>query len=443
MQKPLSDLHRRTLATRRKKVLRSLEGGVAILKGAPPPIRSHDTEYAYRQDSDFLYLTGYTAPGAACILNPNSSKPFTLFVMPKDPEKEVWTGRRLSFEETKALFDADEVLDIAVFEEAAYQAMKGARRVFIPFNHDQAFRHTMVDMLHRVQQELHRVGEPPQGLDPLGAIVHEIRLLKDEFELECMRKAARISAEAHTLAMEAARPGMYEYELEALIDYHFRRSGATGPSYLTIVAAGANATVLHYVHNRDRLQSGQLVLIDAGAEVEGYAADITRTFPVDTKFGSSARALYEVVLRAQKEVLEAARPGVTFEELHELDVRLLCEGLIELGLLEEKLETAIESGSYKKYFMHRTGHWLGLDVHDVGNYRCDGQSRKLQPGMVFTVEPGLYINEEAAVPDEFRGLGIRIEDDVHITDNGAEILTLGTPKEIKEIEQLREKGFSV
>jgi Xaa-Pro aminopeptidase len=265
-----------------------------------------------------------------------------------------------------------------------------------------------------------------------------MRLLKEDYELERMRAAAAITCDAHRLLMRETRPGLQEYELQAMLEYHFRSRGATGPAYGSIVGSGANATVLHYVTNRDTLADGQIVLVDAGCELDGYAADVTRTFPVGTSFNREQAAVYEVVLEAQLQAIATVRPGATFIAAHDVAVRVLCEGLVDLGLVEGPAERARESGDYRKYYMHRTGHWLGLDVHDVGLYEIDGESRRLEPGMVLTVEPGIYIAEDDSTgPVEFRGIGVRIEDDVLVTGSGHEILTAQVPKSIAEIEALR------
>ncbi len=424
-------------SVRRNKLIKALGRGVAILKGAPEQIRTNDTEYPYRQDSDFFYLTGYNEPGAACIINPNDKdNPFTLFVLPQDPKKEVWTGWRLSFEETVNTFGADQALDIAEFGKKTLEAMKTASKVFTNLNHDKEHQHNMLDMVGQVRKEVQRTGGGPEGLESIGSIVHGMRLLKDDHELKLMQKASDISAEAHSLAMKACSPGMYEYQLQAVLESHFVHEGGAGPAYTSIVGAGDNATVLHYIKNRDQIKDGDMILIDAAAEYEMYASDITRSFPANGKFSDAQKAIYSVVLKAQKAVIEASKPGVTFQELHDLDLRLLVEGMIDIGLLSGDVDEVIQNESYQPYFMHKTGHWLGLDVHDMGNYMVEGKSIVLEPGMVFTIEPGIYVNSKSDAPEKFRGIGIRIEDDILITKSGNKNLTEAVPKEISEIEAL-------
>ena len=422
---------------RRQKLLSLMGGGVAILKGAPEQIRTNDTEYPYRQDSDFFYLTGYSEPGAACIINPNDKdNPFTLFVLPQDPKKEVWTGWRLSFEDTVDKYGADQALDIAEFETNALEAMKISSKVYTNLNHDKIHQYKMLDMVGEVRKVVQRTGGGPEGLESVGSLTHGMRLFKDEHELELMQKAGDISADAHTKAMQACKPGMYEYQLQAILESHFVHEGGAGAAYTSIVGAGDNATVLHYIKNRDKIEDGDMVLIDAATEYDMYAADITRSFPANGKFSDPQKEIYQVVLNAQKAVIEASKPGVTFKELHDMDLRLLIEGMIEIGLLNGTVDEVIENESYHDYFMHKTGHWLGLDVHDMGNYMADGESIVMQPGMVFTVEPGIYVNSKSNAPEKFRGIGIRIEDDILITETGNKNLTAAVPKEIDEIEAL-------
>ena len=433
--------HKNRYKRRRDELIKSLGKGIAILKGAPEQVRTNDTEYPYRQDSDFFYLTGYSEPGAACIVNPNDCEhPFTLFVLPQDPKKEVWTGWRLSFEDTVDQYGADQALDISEFQAESLKGMKTASTVYTNLNHDREHQIKMLDQLRQVRGEVQRSGGGPEGLQSIGAIVHEMRLIKDDHEIELMQKAADISADAHVRAMEACKPGMYEYQLQAILESHFVHEGGSGPSYTSIVGAGDNATVLHYVKNRAEIKDGDLILIDAAAEYEMYAADITRSFPANGKFSEAQRAIYEVVLKAEKAVIEAAKPGVQYKDLHELDLKILVEGMVEIGLLEGDPETIIEDGSYQDYFMHKTGHWLGLDVHDLGKYMIDSESRVLEPGMVFTVEPGIYVNSKSKAPEKFRGIGIRIEDDILVTKNGNKNLTAAVPKEIADIEALMAKN---
>ncbi|MCF7809133.1 MAG: aminopeptidase P N-terminal domain-containing protein [Candidatus Marinimicrobia bacterium] len=422
---------------RRDELIKKLGRSVAIVKGAPEQTRSHDTEYPYRQDSDFFYLTGYTEPGAACIIDPNNQDhPFQMFVLPQDPKKEVWTGWRLSFEETEKKFGCDRAADIAEFENSALESLKKATKVYTNLNHNKDHHHTVLEWLQQVRKEVQRSGGGPEGIESLGAITHEMRLIKDAHEVELMEKAAQISADAHIRAMQASKPGIFEYQLQAVLEHHFVYEGGAGPAYTSIVGAGDNATVLHYVKNADEVKDGDMILIDAAAEYQMYAADITRTFPANGTFTKAQRELYDVVLKAQKAVIEAAKPGVPYKTLHELDLKLLVEGMLEIGLLEGSYDEIIEEKKYQDYFMHNTGHWLGLDVHDMGKYMVDGESRSLEPGMVFTVEPGIYVNSRSDAPERFRGIGVRIEDNILITEEGNRNLTDGVPKEVDEIEAL-------
>ncbi len=429
--------HTNIYKIRREKLMKALGNGVAILKGAPAQTRTNDTEYPYRQDSDFFYLTGYAEPGAACIIDPNNPEhPFTLFVLPQDPKKEVWTGWRLSFAETESQYSADRSTDIAEYEDEALKVMKNATKVFTNLNHDKDHQYKMLDQLRQVRRQVQRSGGGPEGLESIGAIVHEMRLFKDDHEIELMKKAADISAQAHVKAMQVCIPGLHEYQLQAVMESHFVFEGGSGPAYTSIVGSGDNATVLHYIKNHDVIKDGDLILIDAATEYEMYAADITRTFPANGTFSKAQKEIYQVVLDAQKAVVEAAKPGMSLQELHDLDLRILVEGMIKIGLLGGSVDQVIEEKSYQPYFMHKTGHWLGLDVHDLGKYMVESKSRKLEPGMVFTVEPGIYVNSKSDAPEKFHGIGIRIEDDILITKTGNINLTSGVPKEIGEIEAI-------
>lgn len=425
---------------RRERVLAALGNGVAILKGAPLQTRSHDTEFPYRPDSDLYYLTGYAEMGSAMILDPhNADKPFTLFVLPRDPAKETWTGRRLGVEGSKEPFQADEVYSIEEFEHIALERMKRADRVFTNFNHDAAHQAKMLELFKSAQQQVARVGESPKGIEAIGAITHEMRMRKDAHEVEILRKASRISSDGHRQIMTAIRPGMFEYQLQGVFEGYCLQQGATGMAYTSIVGTGDNATVLHYVSNRSVIKPDDLVLIDAGCEYGYYASDITRTYPASGKFTPAQRAVYEVVLNAQKAIIARCKPGETMQGLHQATVKLLVEGMVDIGLLKGDPDALIESGEYQKYYMHRTGHWMGLDVHDRGDYRKNDQDRLLEPGMVFTVEPGIYVASDSDAPEKFRGIGVRIEDDILITADGFENLT-SAPKEIDAVEALCSKG---
>jgi Xaa-Pro aminopeptidase len=414
---------------------------VAILPGAREVTRSNDTEYRFRQDSDFYYLTGFQEPDSIAVVAPSKDERFTLFVRPRDPEREVWTGRRAGVEGAKEKFGADAAFPVEEFQEKLADLLNGARRLYYRLGAGQPeLDQTIIRQLARMRSMGRKGVEPPHTIVDPGTILHEMRLFKTEEEIELMQRAADIAAEAHREAMRAARPGAKEYEIEALIEYIFRKSGAHAPAYGSIVGAGANATILHYVNNDAELKDGDLLLIDAGAEYEGYASDITRTFPVSGRFTGAQRELYQLVLDCQEQCVRMVAPGVTLDEMHERSVEILTEGMVRLGLLAGDVKKLIEEEAYKKFYMHRLGHYLGMDVHDVGLYHTDGQPRPVEPGIVMTVEPGLYIAEDAeGVPDKYRGLGVRIEDDVLVTPEGHRVLTDKAPKQVEEIEALMAK----
>ncbi|MDQ3802613.1 MAG: Xaa-Pro aminopeptidase [Acidobacteriota bacterium] len=411
---------------------------VAVLPGAREATRSNDTEYRFRQDSDFYYLTGFREPDAVAVVAPSRAERFTLFVRPRDPEKEVWTGRRAGVEGAKEEFGADAAFPAEEFEGRLADLLGGARTLYYRLGAGRPdLDGVVIGQLSRMRAMGRKGVQPPHTLVDPGAILHEMRLFKTDEEIELMQRAADIAAEAHREAMRAARPGMKEYEIEALIEYIFRKNGALAPAYGSIVGAGPNATILHYTSNDAEFRDGDLVLIDAGAEYEGYASDITRTFPASGRFTAAQRDLYGLVLACQEECVRMVAPGVTMDELHRHSVEVLTEGMVRLGLLEGDVKKLIEEGAYKKFYTHRLGHYLGMDVHDVGLYERDGQPRPVEAGMVMTVEPGLYIPESAeGVPGEYRGVGVRIEDDVLVTADGHRVLTGAAPKQIEEIEAL-------
>jgi Xaa-Pro aminopeptidase len=411
---------------------------VAILPAAREATRSNDTEYRFRQDSDFYYLTGFSEPDAIAVVAPSRDERYTLFVRPRDKEKETWTGRRAGVEGAKEKFGADAAFSVEEFQEKLSELLNGARNLYYRLGNgnpelDQTIVRQIASMRGRGWRNIH----PPQAVVDPGSILHEMRLFKTDEEIALMQRAADIAAEAHREAMRAARPGVKEYEIEALIEYVFRRSGASAPAYNSIVGGGANATILHYVNNDAELRDGDLLLIDAGAEYEGFASDITRTFPVSGRFTDAQRDVYNLVLDCQEQCIEMIAPGVTMDEMHKRSVEILTEGMVRLGLLKGDAKTLIEEEQYKKFYMHRLGHYLGLDVHDVGLYHSDGQPRPVEAGMVMTVEPGLYISEDAEdIPEKYRGIGVRIEDDVLVTPEGHRALTDKAPKTVEEIESL-------
>lgn len=445
MTAPLPGLAALDFAARRRRVLDALgPRAAALFVGPRPAVRSNDVEYPYRQDSDVLYLTGFREPGAAVLLVPgHPDGEYHLFVRPRDPERETWTGRRAGVEGARSLFGADAAHPIEELD-ALVPKLVGDRDAFYYKlgHHPEADAHA-VAWLQRWQSERPRSGKGPQALRDPAEIVHEIRLFKDDAEVERMRVAGAIAREAHLGAMRTARPGMFEYEVEAAVDFAFRRLGAAGPAYPSIVAGGANATILHYVDNDAVLRDGDLLLIDAGAEYDGYCSDVTRTFPIGRRFSPAQRALYDVVLRAQAAAIDAVCSGAGFDAPHQAALRVLTEGLIAVGILNGDVDAALGSEAYRPYFMHRTSHWLGIDVHDVGAYRVDDAPRVLAEGMVLTIEPGLYVAADAdAVAPEFRGIGIRIEDDVLVTCAGCEVLSADIPKAVDEIETLRGEALN-
>jgi Xaa-Pro aminopeptidase len=411
---------------------------VAILPAAREVTRSNDTEYRFRQDSDFYYLTGFNEPEAVAVVAPGREARFTLFVRPRDKEKETWTGRRAGVEGARETYGADEAFPVEEFQEKLTELLDGARNLYYRLgNGNPELDQTVIRQLARMRMRGWRGTQPPHAVIDPGALLHEMRLIKTDEEVAFMQRAADIASEAHREAMKAAHAGAKEYEIEALIEYIFRRNGSAAPAYNSIVGSGANATILHYINNDAELKDGDLLLIDAGAEYEGFASDITRTFPVSGRFTDAQRDVYQLVLDCQERCIEMIAPGVTLDEMHRRSVEILTEGMVRLGLLKGEVGKLIEDEQYKKFYMHRLGHYLGMDVHDVGAYHADGEPRPVEAGMVMTVEPGLYISEDAEdIPDQYRGIGVRIEDDVLVTREGFRILTDKAPKQVEEIETL-------
>ena len=423
---------------RRRQLMRMAgEEAILILPAAPVRVRSHDTHYPYRQDSDFWYLSGFEEPEAVMVLVPGRAHGETLlFCRERDPERERWDGPRLGPEQAGEALGLDDAYPITDLDDILPGLLEGRRRVYYHFGRDVEFDLKLIGWVNRVRAEARHGAEPPHEFQALGHLLHELRLFKSRDELRLLRQAVAVSLVAHRAAMAAARPGRAEYEVEAAVQYEFRRHGCE-PAYPPIVAAGANACVLHYVSNRGILRDGDLLLIDAGAEHAGYAADITRTFPVNGRFSREQRALCGLVQQAQAAALAEARPGRPWNAIHEAAVATLTEGLLRLGLLKGSLGRQLAAGGWRRFYPHKTGHWLGLDVHDVGDYRIDGAFRELEPGMVFTVEPGLYVRpEERTVPARWRGIGVRIEDDVVCTAGGHEVLSAALPRDPDEIEAL-------
>ncbi len=406
------------------------ENAVAVVPTAPLRCFSNDVDYTpYRPDSDFRFLTDFPEPDAVAVLAPGDEGPaFILFVPPRNPEEETWTGRIQGVEGATEAFGADAAYPIEALADELPAFLADRTKVYYPLRRYPDVDEPVLKAMDTVRRRVRQGVNPPEAIAELGALLHELRLRKSPAELDRLREAMRISAEAHEAAMRAARPGIMEYELEALVNYTFRRRGGAGPGYGTIVAGGPNACTLHYVTNDQPIADGQLVLLDAGCEWYGYTADVTRTWPVNGAFTDAQAAAYDVVLAANEAGIAAVRPGVSIYDVHEAALRVLVEGLVELQVLEGPAEDRIEDESYRLYFMHRTSHWLGMDVHDVGGYKLHGEPRPLEPGMVLTVEPGLYFGAGTAAAERFQGIGIRIEDDVVVTESGHEVLTAAIPK---------------
>jgi len=427
---------------RRQQLMAKIGNGTAIFRSAPMAVMHNDVEYAFRQDSDFFYLTGFNEPEAVAVLAPHHQEhQFVLFVQPKERDKEVWTGYRCGVEKAKEIFGADEAYPIAEMDEKLPQYLEKADRIYYHLGRDRAFNETILKHWQRLMATYPKRGTGPIAIEDSGPILHAMRQVKSPAELELMRKAAAISVEAHNQAREIAAPGRYEYEVQAEMERIFRLQGGMGPAYPSIVASGSNACVLHYIENNRQMQDNELLLIDAGCAYGYYNADITRTFPVGGKFTPEQKALYEIVLDAQLQAIAQVQPGNPYNQFHDTAVRVITEGLVELGIIKGEVDKLIEEEKYKPFYMHRTGHWLGLDVHDVGVYQHGESPQILQSGQVLTVEPGLYIvpetkpaEDQPEIDPRWSGIGIRIEDDVLVTSTGHEVLTAGVPKLIEELE---------
>jgi len=426
---------------RREQLMAKIGNGTAIFRSAPTAVMHNDVEYAYRQDSDFFYLTGFNETSAVAVLAPHHEEhKFVLFVQPRDPEKETWHGYRAGVEGAKEFYGADEAFPINELDEKLPKYLEKADRIYYHLGRDRNFNETLIKHWQSLMTTYPKRGTGPTAIEDSNLILHPMRLVKSESELALMRKAVNISVEAHNHAMQFAKPGRYEYEIQAEIEHIFRLHGGNGPAYPSIVAAGKNSCILHYIENNQQLQDGDLLLIDAGCAYDYYNADITRTFPVGGKFTPEQKTIYELVLSAQLAAIEQVKPGNAYSKVHETAVRVLVEGLMSLGLLCGDIEEIIKEEKYKPFYMHRTGHWLGLDVHDVGVYQWGENPQLLQPGQVLTVEPGIYIGLEIKpvegqpeVDAKWRGIGIRIEDDVLVTSDGYEVLTAGVPKSVESL----------
>jgi len=410
---------------------------VAIIPGAREATRSNDTNYRFRQDSDFFYLTGFEEPDAIAVVKPAETNKYSLFVRPRDPEREIWDGRRAGVEGAVSEFGAQAAFPIAEFNSKLREILSDMDILYYRLGVNRELDDAIVREIAAMRGVNRKPIHPPQTIVDPASIIHEMRVVKSPEEIEIMQTAADIAAEAHVEAMKAARPGMQEYQIEALIEQIFRRRGAAGPAYTSIVGGGPNATVLHYINNDAELRDGDLLLIDAGAEFKGYASDITRTFPINGRYTKAQREIYDLVLKTQMSCVEMVRPGVTHDQLKQHSIEMLTEGMVELGLLKGNAEELIKEKKHEQFYMHGLGHMIGIDVHDVGRYYFGDDSRPLEPGVVMTVEPGLYISPNTKdVPEQYLGIGVRIEDDVLCTNNGPRVLTNKVPKQAEEIEEL-------
>jgi len=422
--------------SRREKLARAMRSGIAVVPTAPERLRNRDSHYPYRFDSHFYYLSGFAEPESVLVLIAGDAPRSLLFCRERDEEREVWDGFRHGPQAARERFGFDEAHPIGKLDEMLAGLLENQPALFYPVGADPEWDARAMKWLNAVRARARAGVAAPDQVQDVRAHIDEMRLMKDAHELALMRRAARIACAAHRRAMQAARAGGHEYEIEADLLHEFRRNGAQFPAYSPIVAGGANACVLHYVANDAPLRDGDLLLIDAGCELDGYASDITRTFPVSGRFSGAQREVYEIVLASQAAAMDEVRAGNAWNEPHDAAVRVLAQGMLDLGLLKGTLQEILEKESYKRFYMHRTGHWLGLDVHDAGDYKRQGAWRALAPGMTLTVEPGLYIRAAGDVPPRLHGIGVRIEDDVLVTDQGCEVLTVEAPKSIEAIEAL-------
>jgi Xaa-Pro aminopeptidase len=433
-------------AARRAALARSMKHGVAVIPTAPERMRNRDSDYLYRFDSYFYYLTGFTEPGSLLVLHASPGEAGAtetralLFCRDKDAERETWEGFRWGPEAARTEFGFDEAFSINVLDEMAPKLLANQPALYYAPGAEAGWDARIMDWLNKVRAQGRTGVTAPGEIHDVRTVLDDMRLHKDDTEVATMRAAAGISAAAHLKAMGATRPGRMEFEIEAELLYEFRRRGAQYPAYWPIVAGGANACILHYRDNNKKLADGDLLLIDAGCELDGYASDVTRTWPVNGRFTPAQKDAYQLVLAAQEAAIAAVRPGVHWNAPHEAAVRVLAQGFIDFGLCQGSLDKVIESEDYRRFYMHRTGHWLGLDVHDAGEYKMAGEWRDLAPGMMLTVEPGCYIRAAEGVPEAFWNIGIRIEDDVLVTAGGCDVITSATPKSVADIERLVGQG---
>ncbi|TAL45871.1 MAG: Xaa-Pro aminopeptidase [Methylovulum sp.] len=428
---------------RRKHLMQRIgKGNIALIGSASVRTRNRDVDYPFRQDSDFYYLTGFNEPESLAVFIPGREQgEYILFCREFDEKKALWEGAHAGLEGATKHYDADDAFPIADLDDILPGMLEGKVKVFYPMGRDPELDHSLLEWINHIRGQSRSGLIAPGELIALEPILHEMRLFKSAAELKLMRRAAEVSAAAHVKAMQACKAGMYEYQIEAELVYHFARNGLRAVAYPSIVAAGKNACTLHYTENTGKLKNGDLLLIDAGAECDHYAADITRTFPISGCFSEPQKQLYQLVLDAQAAAIAQIKPGAAWNLAHDAAVDVLTKGLVSLGLLKGRIKKLVKDEKYKPFYMHRTGHWLGMDVHDVGDYKIDQEWRVLEAGMVLTVEPGLYVPADCKTVDEkWRGIGIRIEDDVLVTAQGHEILTGGVPKTIADIEALMQEA---
>lgn len=440
---PIPSIGKKEFTRRRQHLMELMESNsIAILPSAGQLIRNRDAEYKFRQDSDFYYLTGFNEPNAVLVLLPGREHGECIyFCQDKDPERELWDGYREGPEGVCKSFGADDAFPIGDIDDILPGLLEGRERVYYAMGKRPAFDKQLMDWIQVLKSKARAGAHPPGEFLDLDHLLHDLRLFKSAAEIRLMRRAAEISAAAHTRAMESCYPGMMEYQLESEYLYEFARNGAQAPAYNTIVGGGKNACILHYVSNDCVLKDGDLVLVDAGCELNCYASDITRTFPVNGKFSKEQRALYDVVLEAQLVACAEMKPGIHWDVSNEMAVNVITQGLIDLGLLDGEVNELIETEAYKDFYMHRVGHWLGLDVHDVGDYKVHDEWRMLEPGMVMTVEPGIYVaHNNKNVAAKWRGIGIRIEDDIIVTRSGNDVLSKDVIKKATDIEKLMKKS---
>lgn len=432
-------MERKEFARRRKRLMDIMNiGSIAIMPTSRVAMRNNDVHYHFRPDSDFYYMTGFPEPEAVAVLIPDRKQgEFILFCRESDPQQELWHGRRAGLQQAVDYYGADDAFPISDIDEILPSMIENKERVFYNMGSDHEFDHKVQDWVNQVRNKVRTGVTAPEEFISLGHALHELRLFKSRSEIKAMRRAAQIAAKAHKRAMQVTRPGMKEYQVESDILHEFMQHGSRDAAYPSIVGGGKNACILHYTDNNETLNDGELLLIDAGVEHDYYASDITRTFPINGTFSKEQKLLYEIVLKAQEAAIAKVQPGNHWNDPHDAAVRVLTRGLIDVGILKGRLPTLIKQEAYRPFYMHRTGHWLGMDVHDVGDYKVSGDWRMLEPGMVLTIEPGLYIAEHSrGVSKKWWNIGIRIEDDVLVTKDGHDVLSKDAPKTVAEIEAI-------